>query len=311
MNHIRLLLFHLNYFRYFIFSNDSAYSISIATKNTKMNVSNSQWSKVLLNNTKELMKKHSTNVTRRLFSKMNSPALKKQSSKSAIYKRYLNKSKRFSPRLKNTPRHSPKFSEWKTEYDVWNMVVNAIDKNVSNASRENCQSNVFGVRDLNDNIRLIENRREFNDQILVCSNGIKTKVDQLLSPSDSAADVSLKIKIKMVPVIEEVTLVRNSRETSYTFDAGTNDINNNAMECQDIDTEQQKEEDDDIDRTLSFGDETLAADEIDDNEFDRTIMNVMSETEYSIFFNELQPEACSTFISQSKENQPFVAIPKK
>lgn len=270
--------------------------------NAKMNASNLKWSQVFLNDSMDLIKKQS--ATRRLFSKVYSPSmLRQRNSKARFYQRQAMKSKRYSPKRK-VPATSSNLPEWKTEYDIWNMVTQAIDNNWPNIQQTGGLNKVIGVQGSSDNIRLIENRDDFNRQCLISANGMKTHVNELIGDGDSAADVSLKIKVKLVPIVEVFTIVRNSCEASYTFDSGSKEINNNAMECKNMENDSEID-----DETLTFNVSSISHNNSSSdvfNSLDTTVTNRNTEWEYSDFYNDLQPEASSTFISNEKRKRSDV-----
>lgn len=262
---------------------------------------------------------------RRLFSKMNYPALKKQSSTVNARRRYITRSKRYLAKRKVIPKHSP-IPEWKTECDVWNMVMDTLALNASAVKSTNWVRDMIGVRDSNQNIRLINNRQEFNHHVMVDSNGVNAQIDELFG--HSAADNSVTVKIKFVPVIEGFTVKNDSGETSYFFDAGTNknDINNNTEECDDIQIqwdESAASNDDtlipsdhnssDDDYYYTTATESSASSQNTDvfgltTQMDFTVVSEYSSSamDYSEFLDALVPDFSSTFIEDDTENQPFV-----
>lgn len=279
---------------------------------TDMKIQDSKLSRMLLNDTKELLKKHSiygtTGYSRRLFSKLNkSPTSAKVPSISSYYKKYMTRSKRPGHQL--TPKISKKNDGWKKEYDIWNMIVQAFDKSVLNNNQQfDWPMNEIAVRDSNNNIRLIQNRHELNEQILVSSNGSTHQITDVINPNDSTENVSLKIKYKLVPVIEFLTVVKNSTEISYEFDENVQDINNNNMECV---SDKENEKELKVEKTLTPDQEIYNGcyfQNTMDATCDPTAVNMSALTwEYSDFCGDIPPGAQSSIIEDEKENNPFVA----
>ncbi|XP_031628452.1 uncharacterized protein LOC116344165 [Contarinia nasturtii] len=267
-------------------------------------IMNNRWSKIVLNDTKELVKKNKNNskkYSRRLFSKL------KTTPKPKLYQKYSSKPKRHSIGRNDTAKKSKlNFgAQWKTEYDVWNMIMQALERNLPD--KVNWVSKEIGIRDASDKIQLIQHRDELNQQILVCPNGMKTQLKDLMSQDDS---ISLNIKFQLVPVVEKITIVNNSNEKSYMFADDAKDINNNVEEP-----------------TLAINYSTLFG-SITDNTFDtigsvgsfdtiytdseKTITNSTCSTwEYSEFCDDLMPEASSTFIADEIENIQFISNDKE
>lgn len=267
------------------------------------------WSKVLLNDSTELLKKRSKRSSsghrRRLFSKLKDlpiPVVKVQS-KSNFYKKYMNRSKRSSYR-QMTPKVCKEriINQCKKEYDVWNVIVDVFEQNFNLKTIPNkamWPMNELGIRDSNNDIRLIQNRDELNEQILVSSNGSVRQVKGLINPNDDRENVSLKIKYKFIPIIESLTVVRNSIETSYEFTENAYDINNN-MECI-----SQNENDFNDEETLA--NKSIFQDTADIS-CDTTIINMSdSAWEYSEFCSSILEDAQSTVIMEEKESIPVVA----
>lgn len=268
---------------------------------SNMNVYQYNWSRWIYNDSRELFKKQSKN--RQIFSKpKNSSTPKKFGFKTNFYQKHVRKPKKASSFEKWTPQKSPKTTNkgWKKEYNVWSMIMQALEQNMLNGQTVNWADNEFGVRDTTDTIRFVKNREELNQLILFSSNGVKTHANNLINLNDSDENVSLRIKFKLVPVVEGLTVVNGSTETPYTFGTGANEINNN----------DNKEEFVENSQTLtSDGCPTLNLD-LDDSEFDTTITNTTPTSEYSNFVDDIQTKASSSFISQD-ENKPIVSSSKR
>lgn len=282
----------------------------MATKNMSEMDSYSDWSKVMLNDSKELRKKQSRNnagkYSRRLFSKLrNSPTPYKLRSKKTFYQRYIPyKPKSGFSSQKSAPKTAKQNcgSEWKKEYDVWNMIVQALDQSLLNNHKVNWPNKVIGIRDSNDKIRLIQNRDELQKQILVSPNGLRTHLKDLFNADDSTADISLKMKFKLVPVVESIILVNKSIETPYTLakDDNSIDINNNDMECQNNENVEVKNVLEEEDTLINFVNNHESTGNII---CDKTLTNTSCSTwEYSEFCNDCTSAASSTLISDETES---------
>lgn len=292
-----------------------------------MDISYPHFSNVLMNDSKELRKKQPRNCVgkynRRLFSKLNnSSPIPNKRSKPAFYKRYQ-RTKKGTLSQKMTPK-KPKTNiggEWKKEYDIWNMIVQTLDEGLLKNHKVNWAEKVIGIRDFNHKIRLIQNREELQQQILVASTGTKSQLKDLLNANDSTADFALKFKFKLVPVVESLTIVNKSTEKSFVF-ADNNDINNNDIQCENMVIENEAIENKlDEDRTLvnSVNNHESTANII----CDKTMVNTTCSTwEYSDFCGDIVPAASSTFIENDekenhpillheKENTPYLFAPKR
>lgn len=303
-------------------------SIPMATKNcSEMDSSYPKWSKVMLNDSKELRKKQSRDCgrkyNRRLFSQMKStPIPNRLRSKPAFYQRYMAKPRRGTPSNQKTAPKQPKpntGSEWKKEYDVWNMIVQALDQSLLTNHKVNWPNKVIGIRDSNDNIQLIHNREELQQQALVASNGLRTHFNDLLNANDSNDDFSLKMKFKLVPVLETLTLVNESTETPYTFAGDINDLNNNnnVMQCEhfEVNKVDGEKEDSKEDDTLNNVNNHESTQNIT---CEKTLTNDSCSTwetcsdvdsyDYSLFCNDITPASSSTFISDGNDMEITPAV---
>ncbi|XP_055305280.1 uncharacterized protein LOC129569985 [Sitodiplosis mosellana] len=290
----------------------------MATENmSNMDISYPIWSKVLLNDSKELRKKQSKDsagtYSRRLFSKLNhSSSTPKKRSKPTFYQRYQ-KARKGSSSKKTATKESKQNigSEWKKEYDVWNMIVQALDQSLLKNHKVNWPKKVIGIRDSNDKIRLIQNREELQQQILVASTGLKSRLKDLLNANDSTSDISLKMKFKLVPVVESLTIVNKSTETSYMFAVGDNEINNNDMQCENNEIENEPIENE-LEENQTLIDFVNNHESTGNITCDKTLVNTTCSTwEYSDFYDGIVPAASSTFVSDEKENIPCLMHEKE
>lgn len=270
-----------------------------------MDLSQPKRSNLVKNDTRELLKKQTKgSYSCRLFSKLrNTPTPPKPAIKASFYQKYITKPKRNpAERCATPPKPKEKANQWIKEYDIWNMLLQAFEGKCKGNSRLQFSKDI-GVRDSNDQIRLIQNRDELDAQVLVDSNGLLTQVRDLINPNESEANVSMKIKFKLVPVVERIILVTNTVESEYKFANQTEDINNNDIKYE---------------KTVKEGNvskpvaETMAPsdihiyEEIDDINLDKTITNKPSKMEYTNFCENLTTDASSTFISsEDKENLTY------
>lgn len=267
----------------------------MATENiSNMNISHYNWSRWIYNDSRELVKKQPKNRQMRSKQK-NSPTPKKFSFKTNFYQKYVRKSKKNPSFEYSTPQKSIKTTNkgWNKEYNVWSMIMQALEQSMLNGQKMNWAGEEFGVRDTTDTIRFVKNREQLNQLLLTSSNGSKTHANDLFNLNDSDENVSLRIKFKLVPVIEGLTVVNGSTETPYTFGTGAKDINNNDNKGEFLE----------ISQTLTFDGPTLDLN-VDDS--DTTVTNATSSSEYTDFFDDIQTKASSSFISD-KENRPIVA----
>lgn len=267
-----------------------------------------------LNDSMELMKKQTKRCSRRrnrqLYSKLrNSATLDKRGSKLAHRQRLWSKPTRILSNRKNTPKKpSEKINnQWKTEYDIWNMMTQTIEQHLVGNLKINWNNNEIGVRDSTNNIRLIKNRQELNQLILVNSNGQKTNVNNLMNPNDSNSDVSLKIEFSLIPVINGFTVVQEAELQSHAVNVNAKEINNNDIECLDDEVDSECE----LERTLTSDDEVHDSTfENTMSTFDTTITNESFVCDYEEFLIDLDPKTSSTLISD-KENIPVFSTPTR
>lgn len=293
--------------------------------------SDSKWSRVLLNDTKELVKKQSQNATsgysRRLFAKIKRTSTPgRPRSRPNFYHKYVTQSKRGTPVAAKKPKENID-RKWKQENDVWQMFQQAIQQSLQDKHQLNLPNKEFAVRNSCDSIRLITNREELNEQVLVSSNGMRSHVKDFVNPNECTENMVFKVRYRLVPVIEGITVVNNSMETTYQFADNSVDINNNNNDIESDTTLDSSSTNSDT--TLDSSSSTGSMDEeseghcdyktvLSNNDFfqdtteDRTMTNSTCSTwEYSDFQNDISPEAASTFISEEKEKISFLAAPKK
>lgn len=199
---------------------------------------------------------------------------------------------------------------WKSEYDLLNMITYSVNKELVSGPRWN--GNNIGIRTSQNQIQLIENLNEFNQQFLIDANGNTVQAKDIIQPNDLLTENCLRIKYKLVPVIESFTLIKNNCpvENEYKICTGTADCNNNnndnennnhnydnplAIHSDDIDKIEAKCDTDDV---------TITATE--DSQFESYEPLVSSnssieyvpskEFDYSDFLSSIQTSVSSTFI---------------
>lgn len=114
------------------------------------------------------------------------------------------------------PRNFNKF----LDRDVWNIIAKAT----------NSTKNRIGIEAINDKIHFVENPKELQEQVLIDINGNKINIADLFQSHDPLAGDSMKIKFKLIPVIDGFSLKKNSIEHQYKFIDRVNhenEINNN------------------------------------------------------------------------------------
>lgn len=275
-----------------------------------------------LNDSMELSKKQSQRCSRRrsrqLFSKIrNMPTPQKRGSKLAPHQRFL--SKRILASRGSTPKKSCEKvnNKWKTEYDIWNIMTETIDQHLVGNHKINWNNKEIGVRDSTNNIRLVKNRQELNQLILVnSSSGRKTHANNLMNPNDSDSNVSLKIEFALVPVIKGFQVVHGTDAQAYAVDSKSKDMNNNDIECvsDGIESDESAEDSDiEPEHTLTSSSEVqqITAEYTNMSFDDTTITNESFVCDYSEFLSDLiDTRASSTLISE-KENIPVFSTPTR
>lgn len=279
-----------------------------------------------LNDSKQLAKIQSYIGMRRrgqpVYTKQSSSMIKKRSAKVISYKRKSRKTKLFGSNRKNlnpvqaTPK---KDNQWKQEYDIWNMMTQTLDHYLQTNHQIIWDHQEIGVRDSNDQIRLIKNRQDLNQMIFINSNGKQMHAEKLINPNASNNNMALRIKFRLVPVMQGFSIVDDNGEQSYTF-GGNTDLNNNNNDCDNMETDKELYEnlisdsdsdsrvvsDTDFDTTLTSESEFDLNSNVNVNN-DNTLKNVSF---YSDFVFGLKGRPSSTLVSE-KENVPVFPTSKQ
>lgn len=106
------------------------------------------------------------------------------------------------------------------DHDVWNIIANVL----------NSSENQIGIEAINDKIHFVTNPRELQEQVLIDTSGNKINIANLFQSHDLLAGDSLKIKFKLIPVIDGFSLKKKSIENHYKFIDTEHNHGNNANE---------------------------------------------------------------------------------
>lgn len=242
----------------------------------------------------------------------------------------LKQNKRVRRRIFNESNKKPtaydpmpkKSKEWKSEYDLLNMITYSVNKELICGPRWN--GNDIGIQTSQNQIHLIENLNEFNQQFLIDPNGNTVQAKDIIQPNDLLTENCLRIKYKLVPVIESFTLVKNgcSVGTEYKICTGTADCNNNNNNENDNHNYNNNPLDDldEIDENVAESDTNdVTITPTEDNQFesydplDSSISSIEYVTsdvpDYSVFMSSIQTSASSTFVLD--DSLVFVSTPSK
>lgn len=109
------------------------------------------------------------------------------------------------------------------------MITETLNQQLISTHQIHRGSNCIGIQDSNhiNNIHLINDRQQFNQLMLVDKDGTKVCAKNLIDPNDSGSSFSLKLNFRLIPVIEGITVARNSVKSSYDMDVDANGNNDN------------------------------------------------------------------------------------
>lgn len=248
---------------------------------------------------------------RQLNTKLKTPTPSKRAFKMPPNRRLPDTPKRFSSSRKMSARKltPKKTDEWQQEYDIWNMMTQTLDQHLLANHKIIWDNQEIGIRDSTNKIRLIQNRQQLNQQIFVNSDGKRTHAKDLINPNESNSNIALRIKFRLVPVMQGFTIEDDFNTQSYVFDADNNEMNNNDIECKNMQSDQEIESD--LERTLTSESEYHPDNDEDlNNTCDETITNISVVGNYSDFVDGLFDGASSTLIAE-KENVPVFISPTK
>lgn len=203
-----------------------------------------------------------------------------------------------SPRPLSKRLHSQ--SVWKSEYDLLNMITHSLDRQLDEKHQTVWKGKQIGIQSSETCIQMIENFKQLDQQILIDSNGNRIKAKDVIQSNDILKENPLRIKYKLVPVIEGFSLVKNGIETEYKFCQENIDDNNNVLDdSETIDITMKPIETIPFERFGSFDSQS------------RTItMNTSPEFDYSDFISWLPDTASSTFILDDSSDRCSTPVKK-
>lgn len=229
----------------------------------------------------------------------------------------------FNESNKKKPAKPTKSNGWKSEYDLLNMITYSVNKELVTGPHWNGRN--IGIRTSQNQVQLIENLNEFNQQFLIDANGNTVQAKDIMQPNDLLMENCLRIKYKLIPVIESFTLVKNgcSVGTEYkmcteTADCNNNNHNNNKNNNHNYNNSLANS--DDIDKIGTESDtDDVTLTPVEDSQFEsyEPLVSSISSIEYvpsdipdySDFMNSIQTSASSTFVHD--ESTVSVSTPSK
>lgn len=185
-----------------------------------MNDLHCDWSNVLL---LDSLTKQPRRQSRRLLSKLRKNPT---GCKATPFQRIFGAPKtgrKITSRVNKT--NNRKKNEWKEEYDTWNMLTETLNRQLVSTHQIHRGSNDIGIFNnrTNNHIQLIRDRQQFNRLMLIGSDGVKIGAKHLIDPFDSDSSIAFKLKFRLIPVIEGITVANHYAENSYRFDDDRND----------------------------------------------------------------------------------------
>lgn len=287
-----------------------SYEMDISQDFSGLNALDSNWSKVLLYDSTELLGKQPNRPHRRnrqLFAKPKYSPTPFKFSKFGVspYANRLRPHQKIAPKNVQTQREKGN--------NFWNMLIETLNVHSGNNHKLDRNNEVFGVRDSANNIRLIKDRKEFEKQILVDAKGRQSYAKDLINQNDIYNNGALKVQFRLVPVIEKLTVLDLFAEKSFIFDDAANEINNNdtiydseSMEVDEVNSSSES--------TLTYDSEvhnnSAETTDVTSISFDMNSSILSTESEYSDFLMEL--ELKNEISRQSiKKSTPVCSTPIK
>lgn len=206
-------------------------------------------------------------------------------------------------------------NHWKKENDTWNTITETLNHQLISTHQIHRRNNDIGIQDnQTNNIQLIHDRQQFNQLMLVDKNGSKICAENLIDPNESDSSFTVKLNFRLIPVIEGITIAKDYVESSYIFDAGINENNDNdetdlnAVEAMEMSKASE------TDSTLISDMETTSVGSLEFTDMYAKINNTVNISaaphEYSKFFEDIQSKAA--LVSRSgNDNVPMFSTPKK
>lgn len=197
--------------------------------NTKVDFVRMKLSKMVLNDSRAMFRKDKIKKQRSIDKK--TPI--KSHRKRKVQRRLFDQSKEsLSIRRKKADKFNAS-AVWRSEYDLLNMITNSVDRKMKETQQNKWKGKTIGIQTSDKRIQLIENLTELNQQILIDSKRKCVKAKDVIQKSDKIVGNALRIKYKLVPVIEGFTLVKNSIPIEYKFSndnvESVDENNNNAL----------------------------------------------------------------------------------
>lgn len=201
---------------------------------------------------------------------------------------------------------------WKEKYETWNLVTETLKHHMVSNHKIHRDNDDIGILNSHTNtIQLIHDRQQFNQLMLVDSNGLTAYAKNVIDPNGSGSSGSkrsLKLKFRLIPVIEGITVANNCVESTYTFGAGINENNNNDADLTAVPAKMDKASE--TDSTLLYEMESSeAASEFTDM-FARINNVTAAPGEYAEFIEEIQSKVANTLNSNS-DRAPMCSTPRK
>lgn len=201
---------------------------------------------------------------------------------------------------------SRKTTERNKEHDTWNVLTETLNQQLIATHQIHRSNNDIGIlTNQSDNIQLIHDRDEFNKLTLVGSDGSTISAKRLIDPIDSDSSISFKLKFRMVPVIEGISVTNHYSKNSYIFNSGNsnNETDVNAEEAMET---KSSSDADSTSSTLMYDTESSVA-RLDFTDMYEKINNTVNisaaPNEYSEFLKQMQ--------SNDDGNAPMFSTPKK
>lgn len=215
-------------------------------------------------------------------------------------------------RRKGISQHNKANDGSKKEYDTWNMITETLNQQLITAHQIHRRSDDIGIQDKQtNNIQLIHDRQQFNQLMLVGKKGLKVRAENLIGPNDLDNSFALRVNFRLVPVIEGITIAKGYEESSYTFEAGNNENNNNidlnAVEAMEVSHGCE------ADSTLICDvDSSVGSLEFTDMyvKINNTVNISAAPHVYDDFFKDIQSEA-TKILRSGNDNVPMFSTPKK
>lgn len=270
------------------------------------------WSNVLLmDSLTRQPRRRSTRLLSKLQKKPTTPY------KSKPYQRIfggLKKGRKVTSKVNKS--YNRNMNEWKQEYNTWDMITDTLNQQLVSNQQIHRGSNDIGIHNgQTNNVRVIHDRQQFNQLFVIDSDGMRKRAENLMGSYDSNSSVSMKLKFRLIPVIEGITVTNNQIESLYKFDAVINEKNNNEIDLEAVEAMEVTGTGihSETDSTL-ICDMESSVESIEFTEMFAKINNTVNLSAtpeaYSDFLTEIQSKAAS-FLRSGNVNVPMCSTPKK